>query len=105
MGTVGTLRPDAMGGTIRVDGAAGTVSSQSGQWSAAMTKNGTGDYALTVDPGMDAGEYALLVSIEGATPLISSIVDTSDTAKQVLIETDAGVAADATFKVTAIRYK
>ncbi len=105
MGNPATLRSDFMGGTIRVAGGAGTVTSQSGQWSAAMTKNGTGDYALTVEPGMDVDEFALIVSIEGSTPLISSIVHTSDTAKQVLLEDDAGAATDATFKVTAFRYK
>lgn len=61
-----------------------------------VTDNGTGDKTITLDQGADSTECAVIVSVRGATSAVSRVVQTSDTAKQILLfaATDGTTAVD-----------
>lgn len=50
-----------------------------------VTDNGAGDKTLTLDQGADSTECAVIATIRGATSGVVRVVQTSDTAKQLLM--------------------
>jgi hypothetical protein len=49
-----------------------------------VTDNGTGDKTLTLDQAADSTECNVIATIRGATSGVLRVVQTSDTAKQIL---------------------
>lgn len=66
------------------------------------TRNGAGDYSLVVNEAIDAADCLIHVTPRGAAVCVG-VVHTSDTSKQVLLLTDAGVASDTPFDITILK--
>lgn len=104
------IRPDLLQVFAHINGAAGTVIS-GGLQSADVVRNSAGNYTITlpntagVSSGVDIDNCHPLVTVLGATPLISSVDQASDTVFEVLLESDLGVATDANFKFSVLKLR
>jgi hypothetical protein len=61
-----------------------------------VARNGAGDFQVVLDRALDATEI-MPVIVPGTVGVIPRIVNTSDTSKQLLFLSNAGVATDSTF--------
>lgn len=89
-----------VGGAISVNWQSGKITS--------VAYNGVGDYTLNLlDGGIDAADCAVVVNTRTAVlGAVATVVHTSDTAKQILLVTDAGApgtAVDASFDITIVK--
>lgn len=86
-----------------VDGGAAPVFFLNRGFVDAITRNGAGDYTLTISTGQgcDLQTGALVtLTVGGATPLISSVEVLTTTTFRCRFETNAGVATDTDFWVS-----
>jgi hypothetical protein len=67
---------------------------------APVTRAGVGDYTINLTVGIPSANCDTSASVIGTGNGTINIVHTSDTAKQVLIKSDAGAALDADFNVS-----
>lgn len=75
-------------------GAAAGAAAAYGEKGGAMTRTGVGDYNITLDRGLDTTECVVLVTSLTTGERSVRIVHTSDTVKQVLLQTNLGAAVD-----------
>jgi hypothetical protein len=84
---------------------AGTDGSRvSGDGNFSCTRSGKGDYAITLDQGLAAGECVCVATLRGGTSGVLRIVQTSATSKQVLcFAVDGTTAGDLNFDFVFLR--
>ena len=71
-------------------------------FAAAITRNGAGDYSLTLDQGIDSTQSSIHVTPRESPGAIVTAVHTSDTSKQILLFDAAGMATDIDFDVLVL---
>ena len=87
------------------DGSVGALATAFGERGGAVTYGGVGDYDATLDKGIDNTECAFLTTLLGLNDHTIRTVNSSDTVKQMLIETTAaGAAGEGDVAWLAVRF-
>lgn len=71
-------------------------------FAATITRNGAGDYSLTLDQGLDSTQCSVHITPRQSPGAIVACVHTSDEIKQILLFDAAGMAADIDFDVVVL---
>jgi len=71
-------------------------------FAAAITRNGVGDYTLTLDQGIDSTQSSIKVTPRQSPGAIVSAVHVSDTDKRIRTFNAVGAAADIDFDVLVL---
>lgn len=87
------------------DGSVGAGATTFGERGGIVSYGGVGDYDLTLDNDADINECAVLTGLLGLNDHTVRTVHTSDTVKQMLIETTAaGAAGEGDLNYVVIRF-
>jgi hypothetical protein len=85
-----------------VNGSTGALVSSS-EDIVSSTRNGTGDYTITLNQQFDPADCAFVVTARGAaTTLVPAVVHTDNSNKQVLWQTTGGTATDQDFDIMGV---